>query len=94
MFFFKGTAETNITYNSFSVEYLLIAQEKCRLSVTSLPSVFIKKPLLTFLFLPVLFLRFIFLFIRLVITNQIIKSYLNSAELKELLLKKYENSNT
>lgn len=94
IFFPKGPSFVDKTYDSFSVEYLLIAQEQSRLALFLVPSIFTKNALLSLILLPILILRFILLFIRFCIVTQIIKSYLNSNELKKILLKKYETSRT
>lgn len=94
LFFIKHSSKTDETLNSFSLEYLLLVQEKARTDVTIIPNHFRKSFILSVILLPIFILRFVFLFSRLVILNQIIKSYLNSSEIKHLLLKKYENHNT
>lgn len=91
-FLVKGTSKTDVTLNSFSLEYLLLVQEKARADVTLIPRHFRKSFILSLVLLPIFILRFIFLFSRLIVLNQIIKSYLNSAEIKNLLLIKYENN--
>ncbi len=93
-FFLKGTGESETTLNSFSLEYLLLIQEKARIDVTLIPVHFRKSLFLSLILFPLFTLRFLFLFIRLVILNQIIKSYLNSHEIRRLLIAKYENNNT
>jgi hypothetical protein len=93
-FFLKGTSESEITLNSFSLEYLLLIQEKARIDVTLIPFHFRKSLFLALILFPLFTVRFLFLFIRLIILNQIIKSYLNSHEIKQLLVEKYENNNT
>lgn len=94
LLFPKGSARSVKTIDSFSLEYLLMVQEKARIELTSIPSKYRKNALLSILLLPVFLLRGLFLFSRLLIVNQIVKSYLNSHQLKELLLKKYENINS
>jgi hypothetical protein len=93
-FFLKGTSESEITLNSFSLEYLLLIQEKARIDVTLIPVHFRKSLFLALILFPLFTVRFLFLFIRLIILNQIIKSYLNSHEIRQLLVEKYENNNT
>lgn len=77
-FFFKGTSESEITLNSFSLEYLLLIQEKARIDVTLITVYFRKSLFLALILFPLFTVRFLFLFIRLIILNQIIKSYLKS----------------
>lgn len=92
-FFLKGTSESETTLNSFSLEYLLLIQEKARIDVTFIPAHFRKSLFLALMLFPLFVVRFLFLFIRLMILNQIIKSYLNSHEIRRLLIAKYENNN-
>lgn len=90
----KGSAKSVKTLDSFSLEYLLIVQEQARVELTSVPSKYRRNPLLSILLFPIFILRGFFLIFRLFIVNQIVSSYLNSHQLKELLLKKYENINS
>lgn len=94
LFFVKGSRSTSRTYESFSPEYLLLVQERARIQLTTIPLLYRKNAFLSFVLVPVLAIRFIFLYVRLCIVNQIIQSYLNSNDLKQLLLKKHENINT
>lgn len=94
LFFSKGSVDSIRTYDSFSLEYLLIVQETSRIELTSIPDKYKKNVFQSVVLFPIFLIRFFFLLIRLIIVNNIITSYLNSAQIKELLLNKYENSNS
>ena len=88
----KGSFDVLNTVDSFSLEYLLLAQEKARLDLVKIPIQSPKSIGKAILFFPKYILLFPLYLIRLFIVNQIVRSLINTNILKNELYKANENS--
>lgn len=93
LIFFKGNRGVDITYDSYSYEYLLLVNEKVRDELVNFPMRFKRNPIVYILLSPfTLFVVFI-LALRLFLANQIINSITNSKYLVEKIHEEIQKNN-